>query len=92
MFLEAAASGVPQVAGMSGGTSDAVLDERTGLVVDRPGDVVAATTVLCGGCSITPTSGRLRDRMSRAGRRRAVEELDPDRLAGQLAEALKNAS
>ncbi len=37
VFLEAAAAGVPQVAGDSGGASEAVLDGETGLVVDGPG-------------------------------------------------------
>ena len=37
VFLEAAAAGVPQVAGDSGGASEAVLDGVTGLVVARPG-------------------------------------------------------
>ena len=42
VFLEAAAAGVPQVAGRSGGSHEAVIDGVTGLVVDRPGDVVVA--------------------------------------------------
>ena len=37
VFLEAAAAGVPQVAGDSGGASEAVLHGETGLVVARPG-------------------------------------------------------
>ena len=37
VFLEAAAAGVPQVAGDSGGASEAVLDGVTGLVVADPG-------------------------------------------------------
>ena len=36
VFLEAAAAGVPQVAGDSGGAAEAVLHGETGLVVDRP--------------------------------------------------------
>ena len=36
VFLEAAAAGVPQVAGDSGGASEAVLDGVTGLVVESP--------------------------------------------------------
>ena len=38
VFLEAAAAGVAQLAGRSGGSDEAVLDGKTGLVVDRPGD------------------------------------------------------
>ena len=38
VFLEAAACGVPQVAGRSGGADEAVVHGQTGLVVDDPGD------------------------------------------------------
>src|SRR5688572_31639762 len=39
VFLEAAAAGVPQVAGNSGGAAEAVADGESGIVVDRPDDV-----------------------------------------------------
>lgn len=43
VYLEASATGLPVVAGRSGGAPDAVLDGRTGLVVDGSGvDEVAA--------------------------------------------------
>ncbi len=38
VFLEAAAAGVPQIAGQSGGAAEAVLHGETGLVVDHPDD------------------------------------------------------
>ena len=38
VFLEAAASGVPQIAGRSGGSADAVTHNETGLIVDDPTD------------------------------------------------------
>ena len=41
VFVEAAACGVPQVAGESGGAAEAVDDGVTGLVVDRPDDPTA---------------------------------------------------
>ena len=40
VFLEAAACGVPAVAGRSGGSAEAVLDGATGIVVDDAKDVV----------------------------------------------------
>ena len=46
VFLEAAAAGVPQVAGDSGGASEAVLDGETGLVVADPGDPGAVAEAL----------------------------------------------
>ncbi|MGN0120636.1 MAG: glycosyltransferase family 4 protein, partial [Streptomyces albidoflavus] len=46
VYLEAAASGLPVVVGDSGGAPDAVLDGRTGTVVDgRDADAVAASVV-----------------------------------------------
>src|ERR1700683_596279 len=42
VFLEAAAAGVAQVAGLSGGAGEAVVDGATGLLVRRPTDVGAA--------------------------------------------------
>ncbi|HEX2065134.1 MAG TPA: glycosyltransferase family 4 protein, partial [Acidimicrobiales bacterium] len=46
VFLEAAATGVAQVAGSSGGAAEAVEHGRTGLVVDRPRDVGAVVSAL----------------------------------------------
>ena len=46
VFLEAAAAGVPQVAGDSGGASEAVVDGETGLVVADPGDPGAVAEAL----------------------------------------------
>ena len=46
VFLEAAAAGVPQVAGDSGGASEAVLHGETGLVVADPGDPGALAEAL----------------------------------------------
>jgi len=87
VFIEAAAAGVPQVAGLSGGSGDAVLDGTTGLLVDRPADVTAAANVLRG----LLDDADLRGRLAEAGRRRALEELDPGRLSGVLDEALRGA-
>lgn len=46
VFVEAAACGVPVVAGRSGGSHEAVAHGRTGLIVDRPGDVGDVTAAL----------------------------------------------
>ena len=46
VFLEAAATGVAQLAGRSGGSDEAVVDGRTGLVVDRPRDSKAVAVAL----------------------------------------------
>jgi phosphatidylinositol alpha-1,6-mannosyltransferase len=87
VFGEAAACGVPQVAGLSGGSRDAVLDEETGLLVDRPADVIAATTVL----RRLLDDAALRARLGESSRRRAVEDLDGARLARTLDDALRTA-
>lgn len=84
VFLEAAAAGVPQVAGDSGGASEAVADGETGFVVP-PTDVQAVADALERLLSDTD----LRDRMGAAGRTRAVERFDYDHLAPQLAAAIE---
>lgn len=80
VFLEAAAAGVPVVAGASGGVHDAVADGETGLVVDRPGDPVAVAGALAG---LLDDDDRRRA-MGEAGRRRAVEAFTYDLLAARL--------
>ncbi len=84
VFLEAAAAGVPQVAGRSGGADEAVVHGETGLVLDRPGDVRALATALR---ALLSDPGRRR-RMGEAGRRRAEESFGYDLLARRLAAAL----
>ena len=85
VFLEAAAAGVAQVAGDSGGASEAVVDGETGFVVD-PTDVGA----VAGAIERLLADGDLRARMGAAGRARAVEHFDYDRLAPQLAAAIED--
>jgi phosphatidyl-myo-inositol dimannoside synthase len=85
VFLEAAAAGVPQVAGNSGGAAEAVVDGVTGLVVDRPDDVATVSSAL----GRLLGDDALRERMAAAGRERAVAEFDHDRLAVQLADAIE---
>jgi phosphatidylinositol alpha-1,6-mannosyltransferase len=88
VFLEAAAAGVPQVAGRSGGAHEAVEDGVTGLVVERPrqaGAVAAALERLL-------DDEELRRRMGAAARARAMELFDEGRLAERLAAALCEAA
>jgi phosphatidyl-myo-inositol dimannoside synthase len=84
VFLEAAAAGVPQVAGASGGAAEAVVDGLTGVLVRRPteaGDVARAIGDLL-------ADPGLRARMGRAGRLRAEASFDYDVLAPRLAGSL----
>jgi len=84
VFLEAAAAGVAQVAGASGGAAEAVVDGVTGVLVRRPtdaGDVARAIGDLL-------ADPGLRARMGRAGRLRAEASFDYDALAPRLAGSL----
>ena len=83
VFLEAAACGVPQVAGRSGGSADAVEDGETGIVVDDPRDVGAVAAAIRG--VLDPVTNAA---MATASRRRAVETFDYDVLAKALEAAL----
>jgi phosphatidylinositol alpha-1,6-mannosyltransferase len=84
VFLEAAAAGVPQIAGDSGGAPEAVLDGVTGLVVRRPEDPGALAEALRT-LLIDPARRR---RMGEAARVRARDTFAPDVLASRLARAL----
>jgi phosphatidylinositol alpha-1,6-mannosyltransferase len=84
VFLEAAACGVPQVAGDSGGAAEAVEHGETGLVVDHPDDPAAVAASLV---RLLDDDG-LRRSMGDAARTRAVADLSHDVLAQRLAKAL----
>ncbi len=84
VFLEAAAAGVAQVAGDSGGAAEAVLDGETGIVVGRPGDVGDVAAALRR-LIVDPA---LRERMGAAARARAEACFENDLLAPRLAQAL----
>jgi phosphatidyl-myo-inositol dimannoside synthase len=79
VILEAAACGVPAVAGRSGGSHEAVVDGATGLVVEPNAVAVRAA------------QERLHDdpderaTMGAAARARAVAEFAHDQLAARLA-------
>lgn len=84
VFLEAAACGVPQIAGSSGGSTEAVLDGVTGLVVRDPRSVTDAAGCL----ERLLRDVALRRAMGAASRTRAVDEFTYDRLAQRLGSAI----
>jgi phosphatidylinositol alpha-1,6-mannosyltransferase len=84
VFLEAAACGVPCIAGDSGGAAEAVEDGKTGYVVDDPADpkaVAATLRRLLDDASLASEQGQ-------AARARAEQEFDYETLAGRLEDAL----
>lgn len=84
VFVEAAACGVPQVAGKSGGAAEAVAHGETGFVIDPPDDVAAAAAAF----RQLLDDDALRASMSKASRVRAVEHFSYDMLAKRLGVAL----
>ena len=85
VFVEAAACGVPQVAGQSGGAAEAVLDGVTGYVVENPTDVAGLAARIAN----ILDDDELRRSMAIASRERAVSEFDYDVLATRLGEVLQ---
>ena len=84
VFLEAAAAGVPQVAGRSGGAHEAVAHNETGIVLDSTTVDTAAEAI--GG--LLDDSLR-RQAMGAAARRRAAAAFSYDVLAEQLRRAIE---
>ena len=84
VFVEAAAAGVPQVAGDSGGAAEAVVDGETGYVVHQPSDPASVADALARLLDDPDRAGA----MGKAGRARAVAEFSYDGLAAKLAAAL----
>ena len=87
VFVEAAACGLPVVAGDSGGASEAVLDGETGIVVDGA-DVEAVGDAVA---DLLADPARAR-RMGAAGRARVESELSWERVAASLADWLRSAA
>ena len=79
VFLEAAAVGVPQVAGDSGGAPEAVLEGETGYVV--PGDSVERTAARCVELLKDPTKAKA---MGERGRAWVEEKWQWDSIADIL--------
>jgi phosphatidylinositol alpha-1,6-mannosyltransferase len=80
VFTEAAACGVPSVAGRSGGSHEAVVDGETGFVV-APKDTAALRRAIAELCH----DRARRDQMGAAARTRASTELAYERLVELLA-------
>ena len=87
VFVEAAACGVPQVAGNSGGAAEAVEHDVTGLVVDDPGGDGAVAATVAAFAQLLDDE-QLRERMATASRERAVEHFSYDVLSARLGAAL----
>ena len=79
VFLEAALSGRPSIAGRTGGASDAVVDEVTGLLVDPE-----SVTELPHALRRLLKDSQLRAQLGRAGRERAATEFTPAAAAERL--------
>jgi phosphatidyl-myo-inositol dimannoside synthase len=84
VFVEAAACGIPAVAGRTGGSHDAVVHGETGLIVDTPQDPRAVADAIL----MLYHDPELRRSMGEAGRRHAVEVFDWRVLAADLDEGL----
>ena len=84
VFLEAAAAGIPAVAGDSGGAAEAVVDGETGTVIHDPTDSAAVARAI----DQLLSDPALASRQGQAARHRAETEYSYDVLASRLAEAL----
>ena len=80
VFCEASATGTPPIAGLSGGSGEAVIHGRTGLVVDAP---VTARSVADAIASMFGDEPR-RLSMGTAGRERSATDYSYDQLARRL--------
>ena len=86
VYLEASASGLPVVAGNSGGASEAVIENETGLLVP-PDDPPALTQAL----SRLLDDAAMRQRMGRAGRRWVDRAMNWDRVGEQFISIIERA-
>ncbi|MCP4309175.1 MAG: glycosyltransferase family 4 protein [bacterium] len=77
VFLEAAAAGLPVLAGSSGGSPETVLPGETGFVVDSVADIVEGLEIILA----DPERAR---QMGAKGRRRVAEEYVWDRVVANL--------
>jgi phosphatidylinositol alpha-1,6-mannosyltransferase len=84
VFLEAAACGLPAVAGDSGGAAEAVVDGLTGIVVGDPTEVEA----VAGAIDRLLSDPGLASQQGQAARQRAETDFAYDVLAARLHDAL----
>jgi phosphatidylinositol alpha-1,6-mannosyltransferase len=85
VFLEAAAAGIPSVAGDSGGSAEAVIDGQTGFVVADPSDATAVADAID---RLVGDPG-LASRQGQAARQRAETDFAYDLLALRLGAAIE---
>jgi phosphatidylinositol alpha-1,6-mannosyltransferase len=85
VFLEAAAAGIPSVAGDSGGSAEAVIDGETGLVLKDPSDPTALAEAI-GQLLSDPARA---SRQGQAARHRAETDFSYDVLAHHLGNAIE---
>jgi len=88
VFLEAAASGIPQIAGKSGGSADAVLNNETGLVINNPKDPRQLAQSIE---KLLKDSEKLK-RMGLDARKRTEDYFSYDQLSKSLIDALDSAT
>ncbi len=86
VFLEAAACGVPQIGGRSGGAHEAVEDGVSGLVIDEPRNVALVADAI----EKMLDEPELRVKMGAAGRQRVMAEFSYDHLAQRLHRSLQD--
>ncbi len=82
-FLEAASYGVPSIAGADGGARDAVLDGKTGLIVEGGNDQAVHDALTC---LLSDTA--MRNAMGAAARARFRDEFTWDKAAPKFEAAL----
>lgn len=87
VFLEANACEIPVIGGNSGGIPEAILDGKTGFIVDPddPQDLAAKIIQLIG-------DENLRKQMGEAGRNRAIKEFNWDKIVNKFQEDLAKIS
>jgi phosphatidyl-myo-inositol dimannoside synthase len=85
VFLEAAAAGIPSIAGDTGGSAEAVVHQQTGLVIPNPDDEVSVAAAI----DRLISDPALASRMGQAARHRAEADFSYDVLAARLTDALE---